>query len=312
MEQSKQLVITRSKSTMDNLNDILIFSKVVEKGSFTAAAEILDLPKSSVSRGVSKLESRLQTRLLQRSTRRINLTEIGRRYYEYCRRIINELEEANSIVESYQSQPSGLLRITAPYILGQAFLGRIVTEFLETYPKVQCQIELSNRRVDLIEEGFDLAIRAGTLLDSSLIMTHLGQAKAELFASANYLEKYGIPQTPPQLQEHILLDNANNLAKSWTLSRGSKTMAVSVSPRLVSNDVEILVETAIAHQGIVVLPKFVAFPRVKNNQLQPVLPGWHVKLVDINALYPSYKDLSPAVRAFVDLAKKCLKKVLVD
>ncbi|MGK7924070.1 MAG: LysR family transcriptional regulator [Spirulina sp.] len=118
---------------------------MVEQGSFTAAAELLDLPKSSVSRGVSRLETRLQTRLLQRSTRRINLTEIGRRYYDYCRRILLELEEANGIVESYRSQPSGLIRITAPYILGQAFLGAIVAEFLATYPRVQCQVELSKK-----------------------------------------------------------------------------------------------------------------------------------------------------------------------
>ena len=185
---------------MDNLNDILVFTKVVEQGGFTAAARILGLPKSSVSRGVSRLEARLSTRLLQRSTRRLHLTEVGQRYYEHCRRIIHELEKANGIVESYRSQPSGLLRITAPYILGQAFLGSILTAFLAAYPEVQCQIELSDRRVDLIEEGFDLAIRAGDLPDSSLIMTHLVRASAGLFASPTYLEKQGMPTTPPELQ----------------------------------------------------------------------------------------------------------------
>ena len=297
---------------MDNLNDILIFTKVVERGSFTAAAESLDLPKSSVSRGVSRLETRLRTRLLQRSTRQINLTAIGQRYYDYCCRIVRELEEANGIVESYQSQPSGLLRITAPYILGQAFLGPIVAEFLEAYPNVQCQVELSNRRIDLIEEGFDLAIRAGALPDSSLIMTHLGRASVGLFASSTYLEKHGIPQVPTELHGHILLDNASTSAKCWTLSQGSERAEIGVRPRLVCNDVDILLETAIAHQGIAALPKFTAFCAVKNHQLKSVLPGWQVKLVEINALYPSYKDLSPAVRAFVDLSRQCLRKVLVD
>jgi DNA-binding transcriptional LysR family regulator len=121
---------------MDDLNDILIFTKVVEKGSFTAAAQSLMLPKSTVSRALSRLEARLSTRLLQRSTRRINLTEIGRRYYDRCRQIMQELEAANGIVESYRAQPSGLLRITAPYVLGQAFLGEIVAEFLATYPRL--------------------------------------------------------------------------------------------------------------------------------------------------------------------------------
>jgi DNA-binding transcriptional LysR family regulator len=292
---------------MDNLNDILIFTKVVERGSFTAAAAVLALPKSSVSRGVSRLETRLQTRLLQRSTRRLNLTEIGRRYYDYCRRILHELEEANGLVESYQSQPSGSIRITAPYILGQAFLGAIVAEFLATYPEVQCQVELSNRRIDLIEEGFDLAIRAGVLADSSLKMAHLGRIPAQLFASSTYLERYGIPQTPSELKGHILLDNAPVLAKLWTLERDSERVEIAVSPRLVCNDVKILLEAAIAHQGIAVLPQFTAFPAIEKKLLDPVLPNWRVKLVDINALYPSYKDLSPAVRAFVDLARQCLK-----
>ena len=297
---------------MDNLNDILIFAKVVERGSFTAAAELLDLPKSSVSRGVSRLETRLQTRLLQRSTRRLNLTEIGRRYYDYCRRILQELEEANGIIENYRSQPSGSLRITAPYILGQAFLGAIVAEFLAAYPEVQCQVELANRRVDLIEEGFDLAIRAGTLPDSSLIMAHLGRAEAKLYASSPYLKQYSIPQTPAELGGYILLDNAPLLAKSWTLTKDSEAIEINVSPRLVCNDVEILLAAAIAHQGIAVLPKFTALPAIEQGLLEPVLPDWRVKLVDINALYPSYKDLSPAVRAFVDLARKSLQKVLSD
>ena len=161
---------------MDNLNDILIFTKVVEQGSFTAAAERLELPKSSVSRAVSRLEERLGAELLRRSTRQLRLTEIGQRYYDHCRRIVQELEEANSVVASYQAQPSGLIRITAPYILGQAFLGMVLAEYMATYPDVTCHVELSNRRIDLIEEGFDVAIRVGELPDSSLKMIHLGRA----------------------------------------------------------------------------------------------------------------------------------------
>jgi DNA-binding transcriptional LysR family regulator len=297
---------------MDDLNDILIFTKIVEQGSFTAAAESLNLPKSSVSRSLSRLEARLSTRLLQRSTRRINLTEIGRRYYDRCHQIMQELEVANGIVESYQLQPSGLLRITAPYVLGQAFLGAIVTEFLATYPDVQCQVELSNRRIDLIEEGFDLALRVGSLPDSSLIMTRLGQTTASLFASSSYLTKYGIPQAPSELHSHILLDLGNAPVKSRTLRQGSVQAEVAVLPRLVCNDVDILLEAAIAHQGIAVLPKFTALEAIAQHQLEPVLPAWYAHQVDINALYPSYKDLSPAVSAFVDLAKRYLKKVFGD
>ena len=295
---------------MDDLNDILIFTKVVEKGSFTAAAESLMLPKSTVSRSISRLEARLSTRLLQRSTRRINLTEIGRRYYDRCRQIIQELEAANGIVESYRAQPSGLLRITAPYMLGQAFLGAIVAEFLATYPDVRCQVELSNRRIDLIEEGFDLALRVGSLPDSSLIMTRLGQVNASLFASSSYLAKHGIPQTPSELHRHILLDLGTSVVKNRTLTDGLDRTEIAILPRLVCNDADILLDAAIAHQGIAVLPQFVAQDAIAQDRLEPVLPEWHVHQVDINALYPSYKDLSPTVSAFVDLAKNCLKKVL--
>jgi DNA-binding transcriptional LysR family regulator len=297
---------------MNDLNDILIFTKVVEKGSFTAAAESLMLPKSTVSRSLSRLEARLSTRLLHRSTRRINLTEIGRRYYDRCRQIMQELEAANGIVESYQSQPSGLLRITAPYVLGQAFLGEIVAEFLATYPDIQCQIELSNRRLDLIEDGFDLALRVGALPDSSLIMTRLGQANTGLFASSSYLSKYGTPQTPAELHTQILLDLGNTLVKSRTFTSGLERIEIAISPRLVCNDADILLDAAIAHQGIAVLPRFVALNAIAQHRLEPVLPEWHIHRVDINALYPSYKDLSPAVNAFVNLAKRYLKTVLDD
>ncbi|WP_103668043.1 LysR substrate-binding domain-containing protein [Pseudanabaena sp. BC1403] len=297
---------------MENLNDIMIFTKIVEQGSLTAAAERLALPKSSVSRALSRLEERLSTRLLQRSTRRIHLTEIGRRYYDHCCRIVQELEVANSMVGNYQSQPSGLLRITAPYILGQAFLGAIVIEFLNSYPNVQCKVELSNRHIDLIEEGFDLGIRVGKLPDSSLMMQHLGQATAALFASPIYLEKYGNPQIPADLQNHILLDNTKTLKKSWKLCQGSLQTEIPVLPRLVCNDMAILLEAAIAHQGIAVLPMFATIDAVKNLQLKRVLQDWYIKKVEINALYPSYKDLSPVVSAFIDLARQSLKKVLID
>ncbi|MEA5554225.1 LysR substrate-binding domain-containing protein [Anabaena cylindrica UHCC 0172] len=297
---------------MENLNDIMIFTKIVEQGSLTAAAENLTLPKSSISRALSRLEAQLGTRLLQRSTRRIHLTEIGRCYYDHCCRIVQELEVANSMVENYQSQPSGLLRITASYILGQAFLGAIVIEFLNSYPNVQCKVELSNRRIDLIEEGFDLGIRIGKLPDSSLMMQHLGQATAALFASPIYLEKHGNPQIPEDLQNHILLDNTKTLKKSWKLCQGSLQTEIPVLPRLVCNDMAILLEAAIAHQGIAVLPIFATIDAVKNFQLKPVLQDWYVKKVEINALHPFYKDLSPAVNAFINLARQSLKNVLSD
>lgn len=293
---------------MDNLNDVLIFTKVVEQGGFTAAAKVLGLPKSSVSRGVSRLEERLQVRLLQRSTRRTRPTEIGQRYYEYCQRILLELQEANSVIESYRSEPSGLLRITAPYILGQAFLSNIVAEFLDRYSEVRCQVVLLNRYVDLIEEGFDVAIRVGSPPESSLSLVPVGQEDVKLFASPSYLEKKGIPRTPAELAGHVLLDTAHIPAQTWTLTKGSSQSTVDWSPRLVCNDVSIVLENALSHQGIAALPNFTALDAVSLNQLKPVLPDWHVKQVDIQIVYPSYKDLSPSLRAFVTISQEQLKR----
>jgi len=295
---------------LDNLNDILIFTKVVEQTSFTAAAELLEIPKSSVSRAIARLEARLQAQLLHRSTRRLSLTEIGQHYYESCRRIVDELDRANSIVEHYQTEPSGMLRISAPYILGQVFLGPIVATFLETYPAVQCRLELSNRKVDLIEEGIDLCIRVGRLRDSSLSMTHLGRAQTNLFASPTYLAQRGCPQNPVDLEHHSLLHLGDSMPKHWMLKQLKEEVKIAIAPRLICNDVQVLLANAIAHQGIAVLPSFTAKEAVQDKRLVPLLPHWQVKQVDITALYPTYKDLSPVVRAFLDIAKVSLKQSL--
>lgn len=297
---------------MDNLNDVLLFTKVVERGGFTAAAKVLDVPKSSVSRGVSRLEERLGVRLLQRSTRRVRVTEVGRRYYEYCRRVVQELREADSIVENYLAQPSGLLRITAPYILRQALLGDIITEMMDSYPDVQCQVELSNRYVDLLEEGFDIAIRVGGASDSLLASVPLGREIVKLFASDLYLAESGTPQVPGDLHSHTLLDTARTIAQSWTLYNKTDQVTVNVSPRLVSNDVEVLLQSAVSHQGVVALPKFVAAKAVSARLLQPVLPRWYTRPVDLNLVYPSYKGVSPSVHSFIEVTKGYVAKTFLN
>ena len=293
---------------MDNLNDVLLFTRVVEQGGFTAAAKVLNLPKSSVSRGVARLEERLGVRLLQRSTRRVQVTEVGRRYYEYCRRAVQELREADSIVENYLAQPSGLLRITAPYILGQALLGDVVIEMMNRYPEVQCQVELSNRYVDLIEEGFDVAIRVGESLDSVIASTPLCRETVELFASGRYLADNGTPQVPKDLHGHTLLDTARTIAQSWTLYNSAEQATVDVSPRLVSNDVKVLLQSAISHQGIVALPKFVAVEAVRTHALKPVLSTWYIRQAQISVVYPSYKGMSPSVHSFTKVVRRHVAK----
>jgi DNA-binding transcriptional LysR family regulator len=285
-----------------DLNDVLVFTRVVEQGSFTGGAKLLGMPKSSVSRSIARLEERLNARLIQRSTRRINLTEVGRRYYEQCRRIIQELEAANAMVEGFQSAPVGTLRISAPIILGQAFLGLIVSDYLHRYSGTRCFVELSNRAVDLIEEGFDLAIRVGTLPDSSLRQQWLGQTTTALYASSTYLKQQGVPRLPNDLLKHSLLDfGASDRESKWRLQKGERAIEIEVTAKLFSNDIVVLREAALRGHGITRLPIFSAHQEVIAGNLKPILPDWQTPKVDITAVYPSHKSLSPSVRAFIDL-----------
>src|SRR5258707_11110449 len=183
-----------------DLNEVLVFVRVVQAGSFTKGAAQLGMPKSTVSRKVSELEERLDARLLQRTTRKLSLTDVGRTYYDYCARIVGEVEDAERAVSSLQETPRGLLRVTAP--INVAFLGPIVSDFLKRYPEVRLELFCTGRAVDLVEERFDLGIRVGTLADSTLIAKSLGRVGWLLVATPAYLEKRGRPPTPDDLSQH--------------------------------------------------------------------------------------------------------------
>ncbi len=294
-----------------DLNDILVFIRVIDKGSFTGAASILQMPKSSVSRAVSRLESYLQVRLIQRSTRQLRLTEVGQRYYDHCKRIINELSVADSIVEGTKDKPSGTLKITAPPILGQAFFGPIIACYLQNYAEVDVRFDALNRRVNLIEEGYDLSFRAGILPDSSLIAKKMGTAYAALYASPVYLSKWGVPTTPEDLKPHQKLTNAvPKNADKWRLIKENDTQEIQVKSRYETTDALTLAQVAIAGQGIAELPSFVASDPMKAGDLVRVLPDYYIREVPIHAVYPSYRGLSPAVRAFLEISIEHLTKVL--
>lgn len=287
-----------------DLNDVLAFTRVVDSGSFTAAATRLGWPKSSVSHRVARLERTLGARLLERSTRRLRLTDVGARYHEHARRVLEELEQASATVARFRSEPQGRLRITASVVLGQALLPPLVAEFAARYPEVQLFVDLSNRRVDLLEEGFDLAIRSGVLPDSSLVARTLGRAAARLYAAPAYLRKRGRPRRPDELDTHVLIDNAPSAPTDrWTLSHDDGRQAiVQARFRLVGSDPTLLREVAALGDGIVSLPDFVAAPALAERRLVPVLSSWATRRVDVHAVFPSHKSLSPALRAFVDLA----------
>jgi DNA-binding transcriptional LysR family regulator len=287
-----------------DLNDVLAFTRVADSGSFTRAAERLGWPKSSVSFRIARLEQALGARLLERSTRRLRLTDVGARYHEHARRVLAELELASATVASFRAEPQGWLRISASVVLGQALLPPLVAEFAVAHPAVQLFVDLTNRRVDLLEEGFDLAIRSGALPDSSLVSRRLGQAAARLYASPSYLQRRGAPSTPDELAGHVLLDNAPTAhTEGWLLSHDDgREVSVPGPFRIVANDPTLMREVAGTALGVASLPDFVAAPAVAQRRLVPVLAAWATRRVDVHVVFPSHKSLSPALRAFVDLA----------
>ncbi|WP_263866297.1 LysR family transcriptional regulator [Thalassolituus oleivorans] len=215
-----------------DLNEMAIFVHVVEAGSFTGAAKNLGLPKSTVSRKITQLEERLGVRLIQRTTRSLRLTDTGSAYYNHCARILGEIEEANIAVTQMQSTPTGTLRITAPVLFGSTVLSGLIADFMDDHPQVQIDLVLTDQRLDLVQDGIDVAFRVGQLEDSSLIGRHLGDARAILCASPEYVKKHGAPKHPSELQEHTLmtasqwsqwqLQGPNDQSTIYKLSRDCK------------------------------------------------------------------------------------------
>lgn len=282
-----------------NLEEMAILAQVVESGSFTAAAAALKLPKSTVSRRISELEERLGARLLQRTTRKLHLTDVGRTYYQYCARVVAEAEAAERAVSELQDVPRGLLRVTAPLNFG--FLGPIVAEFLERHAEVRLELVCTDRIVNLVEEGFDLGIRAGPLADSTLIARYLASAKRFLVASPGYLRKHGRPRTPEDLSRHqCLLFGAGQTRGGLRLEREDEVLDLQLVPRLVVNDVDVLYEATLGGVGIAAVPVFRCIDDLNQRRLERVLRDWTAPAAPIHAVYPSTRHLSPKTSAFLD------------
>lgn len=293
-----------------DLNEMLIFTRVVQSGSFTAAAQLLDMPKSSVSRKISDLEDRLGARLLQRTTRKLGLTDVGRIYYDRCARIVGEIEEADQAVGNMQAAPCGPLRITAP--LSFSLLGPIVGEYLKRYPSVQVELVCTDRRVDLVNEGFDLAIRAGQLDDSSLVARHLGAIERVVIASPAYLKQHGSPRQPTDLQQRACIAFGAISAHSlWTLNNGDKQVEVRITPRLTVNDLELVCEAARAGIGIALIPRFICTDDLRTGKLKQILRDWRSNTTPLHAVYPTTRHLSPKVLSFVELLRERLPNTVL-
>jgi DNA-binding transcriptional LysR family regulator len=292
-----------------DLNAVLAFAKVVELKSFRAAAEALGVPKSTLSRKVAELEDALGTRLLERTTRRLRLTDAGTAYHLRVAPALDALTEAEQAVEQQLAKPSGRLRLTTTVEGGQTLLPAILNEYLQRHPHVQLELELTDRRVDLVEEGFDLAIRAGTLPDSTLVARRLGAPGClGVYASPSYLRVHGEPRHPRELAEHTcLVMSAQSTPRTWAFLEKKKPILVKVRARAEANSFVLIRELAVAGHGIARLPEYIAAARGK--QLTRILAAFTPAALPWHAVYPSARNLSPKVRALVALLEAKFAKL---
>lgn len=286
-----------------NLNDLNILVRVVEDGSLTAAANRLDLPKSSVSRTLARLEADLGVRLLQRTTRSLSLTDAGQAFYQRIRRNLEDIEDAERALSEWQRSPRGHLRITLPIELGMRFMGTAVAEFMQQHPDVSIEAELSSRLVDLVEEGVDLGLRIGHFNDANLIGRRLGQLHARFYASPGYLAAHGTPDSIAALASHdfvLFRQPRENHMKISTCEGDARETEITVRGRLSTNNAHLQLDAMTAGLGMGLLPGFVADQAVQDGRLTPVLPDCRVRLGELWAMTPSRAHMSSALRAFID------------
>jgi DNA-binding transcriptional LysR family regulator len=287
---------------MQNLTDIAIFVKVVELASFTAAAEALGMSQPVVSKAVTRLEEKLGARLLNRTTRRLSLTEAGSELYARSVRALAEIENAELEVARFQTEPRGLLRVSAPMSFSILHLGPAVQSFLTRFPGVTLELSLDDRQVDLVEEGLDVAVRIGRLQDSNLIARKIAPCRQVLCASPAYLAQRGEPERPEDLLEHsCILYSLLSAPREWRLTGpDGEQHTVPINGSLQSNNGLVNRAAALAGGGIVLLPTFYLGEQLRSGALKPVLCKFQPQELAVYAVYPERRNLMPKVRAFVD------------
>ncbi|WP_440873646.1 LysR family transcriptional regulator [Thalassotalea sp. PLHSN55] len=295
-----------------DLNDMMVFLAVVETGSFTLAADRLNIPKANVSRKVSRLEQYLNVTLLERSTRSQHLTEAGKRYLSHCKRVHEELDLASAAVSELLHSYKGPLKIGASVSTGQQILKPALAKFLHQYPELNVQLNLVNRRVDFIEEGFDVVIRIGQLNDSSLIAKKLGNISRSFYASPAYLAKHGKPEQIQQLAMHqiLIMNPSNNDATLNLVSTVGQTHTITAKPRLLVDDFSLLKQALIDDLGIAILPEYMCTQEIADGKLVKILPEWGLPAVDVFALYPKNRAKIPKVKAFIEFVVELYQQVL--
>jgi len=285
-----------------DLNDTLVFVRVAQAGSFSAAARLMGMPVSTLSVRVSRLEQRLGVTLLQRTTRRLNLTEAGQAYLQQAARGVEEIAQAEAQIDAGKHEVQGLLRITLPIDMGDEQLLEILSNYRARHPGVSVELVFSDARLDLVEQGLDVALRAGELADSSLVARQIGQARWAPFAHPNYLKRAPALRQPRDLAHHAALCFSPLGREHWTLMRGKTQVNVPLQSAFAANDMRMIRQLALNAQGVALLPDYVCRREVDHGHLVPLLPGWHARTDPIHLVYPSQRYVPAKLRHFIDEA----------
>lgn len=298
---------------MDKLANMQAFAMVSQTGNFAEAARKLSLANSVVSKRVKDLEDFLGTQLLTRTTRKVKLTDAGYDYLEYVRKFLDEMAEVEAAVRHKAQKPVGMIKLAAPQSFGQQFLGPALSAYLEKYPDVSLKVYLSDKRVDLVEEGFDLGITIGVLQDSALIARKLGNCRRVVCASPAYLAKHGRPQRPQDLISHHCLSYLNVAeGKAWPFMIGGKRSWQTVPGRFSADSGDILYQAALAGSGITMLPAFIVGKAVQDGKLEVVLEDYEEQNFNVYALYQHKRHLSTRVRMLIEHLAQCFGQGFMD
>ena len=293
---------------MDDLTGILAFVRAAEARSFTKAARQLGISPSGVSKAISRIENAFKVRLLQRSSRSVTLTAEGSVFYHRCRRILLDLQEAEQALSQARQVPRGVLRVSLPLALGRRPLARLLPEFVRRYPEVAIEARVGDRMVDLIEEGFDVAVRLGQPEDSRLVARRLATGELVTCAAPAYLKRHGTPKAPEELRTHNcarFIVPSTGVARDWMFQRNGEVVSIGVSGNLAFDHSESLVEAATAGTAIIQISSYVTGPALQQGLLKPILTRFVAPTAPVWALYPQNRHLTPRVRTFVDFLAEC-------
>lgn len=292
---------------MNQLSEMQAFTESVREGSFSGAARLLHCSPSAVSKLVSRLEDRLQIRLLNRTTRKISLTEAGQRFYQRCTEILTELQDAETEIQALGEAPQGLLKLNCSPGFATHQLMPLLNDFQQQYPRLKIDLSLTGKTIDLLAEGVDLAIRLGSLADSSLIATPLGKSRRIVCAAPSYLDQYGKPETPEQLIEHnCLCLSSNEQVNIWRFQTPAGEQAISVTGNFITDNVNALYDYALQGGGIIRLSGFMLNNAIACGKLVPVLTDFPCEDQWVNAVYPHRRFLPAKTRFFIEYLKQNL------